>query len=54
MEGDFSIKHNKLLETEFIKNKTPMVINTTGVIFVHFLPSQEYSWMNFILILQLL
>jgi|UPI0006175990 hypothetical protein len=38
MEGDFSIKHNKLRFQELFKNKTPMVLNTTGVVFCPFSP----------------
>ena len=34
MGGDFSIKHNKLRFQELFKNKTPMVLNTAGVVFL--------------------
>lgn len=38
MKGNFSIKHNELRFLELIKNKTPMVINTAGVVFCPFSP----------------
>lgn len=38
MKDDFSIKHNELRFLVLIKNKTPMVINTAGVVFCPFSP----------------